>query len=142
MISIQLVQMYRALRRVTGGRHIQRPCIDFGTSTYRDFKCSRLDLSKSRLHDITYSINKDLTKFPLLNNVKFLFRNIAIDNRNKITMALNKLSIDKVELADKRVLMRYVFFPKTFIFCEKLHKNNIYILIILIKLNYKYNIIY
>jgi len=119
MISTQLVQIYRALRRVTGGRHIQRPCVDFGISTYRDFKYSYLDLSKShQLYDISYSINKDLTKFPLVNNTKFLFRNIAIDNRNRVTMALNKLSIDKIELADKRVLMRYVFFLK-FIFDVK-----------------------
>jgi len=120
MISIQLGQIYRALRRITGGRHIRRPCVDFDTLTYRDFKCLCLDLSNGhQLHDITYSINKSLTKFPLVNNVKFLFRNIAIDKRNKITMAFNKLSIDKVELADKRVLTRYVFFLKTFIFCVK-----------------------
>lgn len=113
MISIRSDRIYRVLRRITGSRHVRRPYFDFGTSIRRDFKSFPwLDLSnRNQLRDVTCPINKDLTSLITPSNFRFLFRNIAADRitKNSILMALNKLSIDKVELTDKRVLIRYVF---------------------------------
>lgn len=113
MISIRSDRIYRVLRRITGSRHVRRPCFDFGTSIRRDFKSFPwLDLSnRNQLRDITCPINKDLTSLVTPSNFCFFFRNIAAGRTTKrsIVMALNKLSIDKVELTDKRVLIRYVF---------------------------------
>lgn len=118
MFSVRLDQMHRALRRITGGRHIRRPCFDFGAPTCLEL--SRLDLLNSRqLRDITCLVNKGFAKFPAISKINSQIRHIAINNENieqsRIAMALNKLSIDKVELADKRVLVRYVFYQKTFV---------------------------
>lgn len=112
MISIRSDRICRVLRKITGGRHLRRPCFDFGTRIRRDFiSSSRLDLSnRSQLRDVTYLINKDLTSLVISDNIRLLFRNLASKTtRRSIVMALNKLSIDKVELTDKRVLIRYVF---------------------------------
>lgn len=115
MISIRSDRIRCALRKFTGGRHTRRPCFDFGTQTRirRDFVSSpRLDLSNgNQLRDVTYPINKDLTNLVTTGNICLLFRNLAAKRtiKKSIVMALNKLSIDKVELTDKRVLIRYVF---------------------------------
>lgn len=114
VISIRSDRICRVLRKITGGRHVRRPCFDFGTQIRRDFiSSSRLDLSnRSQLRDVTYLINKDLTSLVIFGNIRLLFRNLAASRttkRNIVVMALNKLSIDKVELTDKRVLIRYVF---------------------------------
>lgn len=118
MISIRSDRIRRVLRRITGGRHARRPCCDFGipTPTHHDFNSStRLDLSnRSQLRDVTCPINNEshLTSLVTPDNIRFLFRNIATSRttrRSIVAMALNKLSIDKVELTDKRVLVRYVF---------------------------------
>lgn len=114
MISIRSDRIRRVLRRITGGRHARRPCCDFGIPTRRDFNSStRLDLSnRSQLRDVTCPINKHLTSLVTPDNIRFLFKNIATSRttrRSIVAMALNKLSIDKVELTDKRVLVRYVF---------------------------------
>lgn len=117
MISIRSDRIHRVLRKFTGGRHARRPCFDFGIQTQirRDFISPRLDLlNRSQLRDVTYPINKDLTSLVTTGNIRLLFKNLAASRTTKrsIVMALNKLSIDKVELTDKRVLIRYVFFAR------------------------------
>ena len=109
MISVWLNRIHRALQRITGGRHTRRPCFDFGTPI-RGFKFSRLDLpNNGRLWDVTCSVNKGLRKITFSNS-HFFFEDSVINKVTKksIAMALNKLSIDKVDLTDKRVLIRYV----------------------------------
>lgn len=95
MIPIRLGWTRRALQRITGGRHARRPCFDFGTLT-RDSNSS----SDERLRDVTLA--------RLVTPGALFFKDIRIARESTIAMALNKLSIDKVELADKRVLIRYV----------------------------------
>lgn len=120
MISIRSDRIRRVLRKITGGRHARRPCFDFATQARprRDFNSStQLDLfnrNKSQLRDVTCPINKPLTCLVTPDNIRFLFRNIVTSKttRRNIVMALNKLSIDKVDLTDKRVLIRYVFSVK------------------------------
>lgn len=110
MISVRLDQIHRALQRITGGRHARRPCFDFGTPI-RGFRFLRSDLSSnSRLCDGAYSVDKDLRRITFSNS-HFFFKDTVINKITKksIVMALNKLSIDKVDLTDKRVLVRYVF---------------------------------
>lgn len=112
MISIRSNRICRVLRKITGGRHARRPCFDFGAQIRRDFISSPLDLSnRSQLRDVIYLLNKDLPNLVISSNIRLLFRNLAskTTKRSIIVMALNKLSIDKVELTDKRVLIRYVF---------------------------------
>lgn len=115
MISIRSDRIRCALRKFTGSRLTRRPCFDFGTQTRirRDFVSSpRLDLSNgNQLRDVTYPINKDLTNLVTTGNICLLFRNLAAKRtiKKSIVMALNKLSIDKVELTDKRVLIRVDF---------------------------------
>lgn len=117
MISFCLDQIHRVLRRITGGRHIRRPCFDFGPSTCHDFKFSRLYLlNGGELREcVNYSFNRTLTRFLVLDSIPLFFHNIIINRtirRSTVVMALNKLSIDKVDLTDKKVLIRYVFLDK------------------------------
>lgn len=105
MISIRLGRTHRALQRITGGRHARRPCFDFGTPTYRGLNSS----NGGRLRDVTCLVGKGLARLVTLGSTRLFFRDIAVNGatkENTILMALNKLSIDKVELADKRVLIR------------------------------------
>lgn len=106
MISIRLGRTQRALQRITGGRHARRPCFDFGTPTYRGLNSS----NGGRLRDVTCLVGKGLARLVTLDDTRLFSRDIAVNGatsyENTIIMALNKLSIDKVELADKRVLIR------------------------------------
>jgi len=108
MIPIRLNRTHRALQRITGGRHTRRPCFDFEMPTYRDLASS----SCGRFCDVTCLIGKGLTRLVISSDTRLFSKNIALNGvirENTIAMAFNKLSIDKVELADKRVLIRYVY---------------------------------
>ncbi|KAG5327714.1 PGK kinase, partial [Pseudoatta argentina] len=108
MISIQLGRIHLALQRITGGRHARRPCFDFETPTYRGLASS----SCGRLRDITYLVGKGLATLIISGGTRLFSRDITLNGiirENTDIMALNKLSIDKVELADKRVLIRVDF---------------------------------
>lgn len=111
MISVRLGRIHQALQGIVGGRHARRPCFDFGTPTYHSLDSSSIE----RLHDVL--VGKGLTKFITPSGTHIFFKDIA---RKNTIMAFNKLSIDKVELADKRVLIRYVL-RKDFI--EKRRQN-------------------
>lgn len=102
MITIQLGRTRRALQGIAGGRHARRPCFDFGTR--RDSDSSNI----WRLHDVTCPVDKGLARLVSPGSTRTFFKNTGIARVSTVVMALNKLSIDKVELADKRVLIRYV----------------------------------
>lgn len=107
-MMIRLSRTHQALLKITGGRHARRPCFDFGTPTYHGSDSS----NGSRLSDVTCLVGKGLVRLVTPGGTRFFFRDIAanqITRESTIAMALNKLSIDKVELADKRVLIRYVY---------------------------------
>lgn len=107
------IRLHRALQGITGSRHTRRPCFDIGRLT-RDFKFSRL-LNDGRLHDVSYSVNKRLIRGFISGDIPVFLENTALNKtteKNTVVMALNKLSIDKVDLTDKRVLIRYVFEQK------------------------------
>lgn len=102
MISTRLCWTHQALQRIAGGRHARRPCFDFGTPTYRGSDWSS---------DVTGLVVKGLARLVTPGGARLFSRDIAanaVRKEHTIVMALNKLSIDKVELADKRVLIRYV----------------------------------
>lgn len=105
MIPIRLCRTYQALQGITGGRHARRPCFDFGTSTYRGLDSPR----DGQLRDVTCLVGKGLARLVSPGGTRLFFRDIGTARESIFAMALNKLSIDKVELADKRVLIRYVY---------------------------------
>lgn len=101
MIMIRLGRIRLALQGIAGGRHARRPCFDFETPTCRD------SLNIGRLHDITCPVDKGLARLVSPGSTH-IFKDIGIARVSTIVMALNKLSINKVELENKRVLIRYV----------------------------------
>lgn len=102
----------RLLQRIVGGRHIQRPYFDFETPLHCNSILLYLgSLNSGQLRSLIYSVNKGLTRPDISTDIYFSHKNIAVNRtikKSSIVMALNKLSIDKVELADKKVLIRFV----------------------------------
>lgn len=114
MILFQLDQMHHVLRKIIGGRHIRRPYFDFGLPTCPDFKISRLHLPNGGepREYVNYFVNRKFIRSLVPDSIPSLFHNIVVNRaikKSTVIMALNKLSIDKVDLTDKRVLIRYVF---------------------------------
>lgn len=95
------IRLGRTCRGIAGGRHARRPCFDFGTPTYRGLS------SVGRLRDVACPVSGGLARH-VVSGTRIFLRDIGIARVSTVVMALNKLSIDKVELADKRVLIRYV----------------------------------
>lgn len=127
MISFRWNQTRRLLQIIIGGRHIRRPYFDFGLQTCRNFKFSRSYLPNGGgLREyVTCSVDRRLTRFLVFDSIPSLFQNIIINRtvkKSTVAMALNKLSIDKIELTDKRVLIRYVFSDKNLMKYKRSYK--------------------
>lgn len=102
----------RATQNLLGGRCVRRPFFDFVESRHNN------DQRYSKVADsvIGFAYTRHITRsaFKFDNGInilpfirKIVSRSIYSTSR---TMALNKLSIDKVDLTDKRVLIRYIPF--------------------------------
>lgn len=93
----------RIVQKFLRGRCILRPCFDFVETKYVDRKYSKVIKSFTNR-------NIEQTTLTLRNiNNTFLVLSTIIPSLTYSTskgMALNKLSIDKVDLTDKRVLIR------------------------------------
>lgn len=98
----------RLVRKVLRGRCIRRPCFDFVEPKRNDDR----RYSKTVQSFVSnYSAKQSGLKLGNHNNAFPVICNIVSNSTcSKFKgMALNKLSIDKVDLTDKRVLIRYNF---------------------------------
>ncbi|CAK9832030.1 Phosphoglycerate kinase [Anthophora retusa] len=87
------------------GRCIRRPYFDFAESK---FNHGRRYSKVEENFTSNWYIVQSVLKLRNGNNTLSLIRKVATHSKSK-AMALNKLSIDKVDLADKRVLIRVDF---------------------------------
>ena len=107
-------------------RHLRRPSFDIGL-LFNQIVRSRAVVN---LIDSDNCLSKFCTTVKLSSNNKIVIRGVNAQFFST-TMALNKLSIDKVDLAGKRVLIRYVshhsinlrfffiiFYEKYFDYCQ------------------------
>lgn len=90
----------RVIQKLVGCRYVRRPFFDFGE------RISHYTRHSTASEGIVPCYFVKLTKSdPNLRIIKVEREGIKTKD---VKMALNKLSIDKVDLADKRVLMRYI----------------------------------
>lgn len=89
-----------------GCRYVRRPFFDFGKISYRETKCVNVFREFHQywfhLNLLNKNINNIVQHSPTVYDIKGKFE----PNQQYSKMALNKLSIDKVDLTDKRVLIR------------------------------------
>ena len=102
-----MVIIMRLVHKVLRGRCIRRPCFDFAEPRRNDDS----GYSKTAQSFVNYSAKQSGLKLKNDNNAFPVICDIVSNSTcSKFKgMALNKLSIDKVDLTDKRVLIRYNF---------------------------------
>lgn len=96
-----------AVRKFIGGRYIRRPCFDFEWKRTDDRRFTKVlanFLTRRFAVQSLTNLGNGIGVLQIKSDIETRSRSIKL-----LTMALNKLSIDKVDLTNKRVLIRYIF---------------------------------
>lgn len=106
-----MMSLMRAARRsCLGCRYARRPCFDFAESKHIDGRRSWKEVIVSTRNWSKWLSTESSLSLRNVADIKRIKRDIIskpVYLKSKV-MALNKLSIDKVDLTNKRILIRYL----------------------------------